>query len=133
MRFLLDTNVCSEYLKRPGRLAHRFVQHSGGLAVSAVVLAELYSWVSRRHSPKVLCDMIEDDLLECVSVIEFDHSTARRFGLLRGQLLTQGLTVDALDLMIAATALEYDLVLVTTNTRHFANIPGLQLEDWLAP
>ncbi len=33
--------------------------------------------------------------------------------------------------MIAAVALTHDLILVTNNTRDFANIPGLHLEDWL--
>jgi predicted nucleic acid-binding protein len=36
-----------------------------------------------------------------------------------------------MDLLIAATALVYDLTLVTHNTRHFQGIPDLRLEDWL--
>jgi predicted nucleic acid-binding protein len=40
--FLLDTNIVSAYLKRPGALAHRFIQYSGRLYVSSVALAELY-------------------------------------------------------------------------------------------
>jgi tRNA(fMet)-specific endonuclease VapC len=35
--------------------------------------------------------------------------------------------------MIASTALVHDLIVVTDNTRHFAVIPGLRLENWLAP
>jgi tRNA(fMet)-specific endonuclease VapC len=34
MNFLLDTDTCSAYLKRPAGLTHRFVQHSGGLCIS---------------------------------------------------------------------------------------------------
>lgn len=37
------------------------------------------------------------------------------------------------DLLIAATALEHDLTLVTGNSRHFAWIPGLVLDDWRTP
>ncbi|MGI6416460.1 MAG: hypothetical protein ACOX1P_12390 [Thermoguttaceae bacterium] len=29
MSFLLDTNICSAHLKRPGGLAHRMMQHTG--------------------------------------------------------------------------------------------------------
>ncbi len=32
--------------------------------------------------------------------------------------------------MIAATALQYGLILATLNTRDFAGIPGLAVEDW---
>jgi tRNA(fMet)-specific endonuclease VapC len=41
--------------------------------------------------------------------------------------------MDNMDLLIGVTALEYDLTLVTHNTRHFQNIPNLRLEDWLTP
>lgn len=37
------------------------------------------------------------------------------------------------DLIIASTALEHGFVLVTGNTRHFAWIPGLTIEDWRQP
>jgi predicted nucleic acid-binding protein len=35
------------------------------------------------------------------------------------------------DLFIAATALVHGLTLVTHNTRHFQNLPGLEVADWL--
>lgn len=34
------------------------------------------------------------------------------------------------DLLIAAVALAHHATLVTANTQHFANIPGLKVEDW---
>ena len=44
MSFLLDTDTCSAHLKRPAGLIHRFVQHSGRLYISTIVLGELYTW-----------------------------------------------------------------------------------------
>ncbi len=35
--------------------------------------------------------------------------------------------------MIASVALAHDLTLVTHNLKHFSEIPGLRVEDWLAP
>ena len=43
MNFLLDTDTCSAHMRRPARLAHRFIQHTGGLAIPTIVLAELRS------------------------------------------------------------------------------------------
>jgi tRNA(fMet)-specific endonuclease VapC len=41
MTHLLDTNICSAHMRRPGGLAHRFFQHAGGLTISTVMLSEL--------------------------------------------------------------------------------------------
>ena len=43
MNFLLDTDICSAHMRRPAKLAHRFIQHTGQLAGSAITLAELYA------------------------------------------------------------------------------------------
>jgi predicted nucleic acid-binding protein len=44
-----------------------------------------------------------------------------------------GVSVDRMDLLIAATALVFDVVLVTHNRAHFEKISNLRIEDWLAP
>ena len=49
MIFLLDTDICSAHMRRPGKLAHRFIQYQGQLAISSVTLAELYAGVYK-HS-----------------------------------------------------------------------------------
>jgi len=73
------------------------------------------------------------DLLSDVTVLPFDAYCAEEFGKLRGVLKQQGVAVNPLDLQIAAVALLHNLTLVTNNTKHFQNIPGLTLEDWLTP
>jgi tRNA(fMet)-specific endonuclease VapC len=109
MSYLLDTNICSAYLKRPAGLAHRFQQHGGGLAVPSIVLAELYTWAYRRDQPGPLLSLIEDDLLADIDVIDFDADCARWFGQIRAQLLAAGQVVNPVDMMIGAVALAHDL------------------------
>jgi tRNA(fMet)-specific endonuclease VapC len=130
MTHLLDTNICSMFIKRPGRLAHRFLQHNGGLCLSTIVLAELYAWAERSNSSRLRA-AIDDDLIEIVEVLDFDCECATQFGRLRADSLNRGTSVHAVDLMIAAVALAHDLTLVMNNTRHFVTIPGLRLDDWL--
>ena len=43
MTFLLDTDTCSAHMRRPAKLAHRFIQYTGRVAISTVTLAELYA------------------------------------------------------------------------------------------
>lgn len=133
MSFLLDTNICSFHLKSPAGLMHRFVQHSGQLYISTLVLAELYTWAYQRSDPRPLADRIEKELLADVGVLDFDSDCARRFGEVRGTLLVQGIAVSRIDLMIGCVALVHDLTLVTHNTADYRNIPDLRLVDWLAP
>jgi tRNA(fMet)-specific endonuclease VapC len=132
MTHLLDTNICSAHMRRPGGLAHRFFQYAGGIAISTVVLAELYSGAYKYPNPSRLLALIAD-LLQEVAVLDFDSSCAEQFGKTQGGLLQQGTTVPETDLMIASVALVYNLTLVTHNTVDFQNVPGLRLDDWLTP
>lgn len=133
MSFLLDTDTCSAHLKRPAGLMHRFVQHSGGLYLSTVGLAELDTWAYHRRNPASLVQRIENDLLPDVPLLDFGADCARAFGRVRGPLLQQGIPVSRLDLMIASDALVHNLTLITHNTPDYRSIPGLRLDDWLVP
>jgi tRNA(fMet)-specific endonuclease VapC len=131
MSFLLDTDTCSFHLKRPSGLMHRFMQHSGGLFLPTIALAELYVWAYRRSNPAKLLHSIARDLLAEVAILDFDTTCAEQFGMIRGALLQRGLQVDTAD--FAAVALVHDLTLVTHNTPDYQNVPGLRLDDWLIP
>jgi predicted nucleic acid-binding protein len=66
-------------------------------------------------------------------VVEFDQAATDQFGRLRSLLKRKGLAVPPMDLLIAATAVARQLTLVTHNVRHFANVPNLNVVDWLTP
>jgi tRNA(fMet)-specific endonuclease VapC len=133
MSFLLDTNTCSAHLKRPAGLMHRFMQHSGGLYIATIVLGELYTWAYHRQDPSAVIQRIENDLLSDVTVLDFDSHCVKTFGMVRGKLLQQGISVSRVDLLIGSVALAHNLTMVPHNTADFQNILGLRLEDWLEP
>ena len=132
MSFLLDTNIVSHHMRGTAGLAHRFTQHAGRLAMPALVLAELYAGAYLTADPAPRLRQVAD-LLTFIDVIDFDGASAEAFGRLRGRLQPRGLTVPPIDLLVASVALAHDLTLLTDNTRHFAPIPGLRLDNWLAP
>lgn len=132
MSYLLDTNICSAHMRRPAGLVHRFIQHSGRLSIPTIVLAELYAGAYMLANPAPIMAAISD-LLNDVAVLAFDSACAEEFGKLRGILKKKGVTVNPIDLQIAAVALVHNLSLVTHNTKHFQAIPGLRLDDWLTP
>ncbi len=130
MTFLLDTNICSAHLRRPAGMAHRLLQYSGRLAVTSIALAELYAGAYHRRERSSLLQRLEE-LLKDLEVLDFDCRCAERFGVVRGGLLRQGISVNTVDLMIASVALVNDLTLVTHNTVDFRNVPELRLDDWI--
>ena len=121
--FLLDTNVLSA-LRRRGRNpeAVRWVaaQRTTDLYVSVVTVGEIERGIMQqeRRNPPFASELATwlDRVLAWYGdrVLPFDISTAKRWG-----RLSATLGHDSADLLIAATALEHGLAVVTRNVRHF--------------
>ena len=48
----------------------------------------------------------------------------------KARLRATGIVIDDFDLLIGATAITHELVMVTNNTAHFKNLNHITLEDW---
>ena len=128
---LLDTNICIHVInaKPPGVLA-RFRQHRmGEIGICSVVAAELAYGVAKSGSTRNR-EALEMFLAPLV-VLPFDQAAFWVYGDLRAELERQGTPIGALDTMIAAHALSQQSTLVTNNTREFARVSGLSLENWV--
>lgn len=132
MSFLLDTDICSLYVKGNARLANRFVQYGGRLHISAVTLGELLTWAFRANAPPQRQQDVQN-LLNQVTVLDVTPDVAAKFGEIRAALFDAGTPAPVMDLFIATTALVHNLTLVTHNTADYANVPGLTFVDWLIP
>ena len=130
MGFLLDTNVLSAHVRGNRRVLQRVGQYGGRLFISTVTLAEVGVW-PRLHSAKIKqADL--DALLAGLHVLPLDEPVALRFAVVSAGLRNAGRPLPTPDLLIAATALEHDLTVVTANRRDFDPVPGLRVEDWTA-
>jgi len=65
-----------------------------------------------------------------VESLPFEGKAAMHFGKIRAYLAQKGTPIGPYDLQIAAVARAQDLILVTHNTREFARVPDLKIEDW---
>jgi tRNA(fMet)-specific endonuclease VapC len=131
MKYLLDTNTVVRYLngRAPNVRAKVIATPPGELAVSSIVVAELrYGAAKSAHPQAVLT--AQDQFLILVGFVPFDQDSADAYGTIRAHLEQQGTPIGANDLLIGATALAHNLILVTHNTREFMRIPGLAVEDW---
>ncbi len=69
-------------------------------------------------------------LLEHMRILPFTGETASHAAALRAALEAIGQSIGPMDVLIAATALEYQLPIVTHNLREFQRVPGLQCASW---
>lgn len=131
MSFLVDSDICSAQLRGYREVIGKFQQHSGSIYVSVITVGELLSWAFRLSTPARYRIAVEE-LLSDLIILNVDDQIARRFGIIRSALLDLSKPTPPTDLFIAATALEHGFALVTHNTRHFVDVPGIRLIDWLA-
>jgi predicted nucleic acid-binding protein len=117
--FLVDTNILSELVRKspdPGVL--RWAAEIRQMAVSAITVEEVYYGLSWKPNPRVLV-WFEEFLETHCEILPATSVIAKRAGQLRGQLQARGQTRASWDMLIAATALEHQMTLVTRNERHF--------------
>lgn len=134
MSFLLDTVVISELRKRNRNQNQRVVdwvgrQRSSDLFLSVLTIGEIEKGISRqqRLNPvfaETLTQWLEDTMHHYADrILPVSVQIARRWGILSDQLGHSGA-----DTLMAATAIEHGLVVVTRNVRHFEST-GVEVVD----
>lgn len=125
MKYMLDSNVIIALVMDTdaGVVARAAACDEGDMVTSAIAYAEV-AYGSRREKPPAFEQLRA--FVEEVPVLSFDHKAALAYAELpfrRG----------GYDRLIAAHALSHDLIVVTHNVADYADVPGLQVENWMLP
>jgi tRNA(fMet)-specific endonuclease VapC len=131
MRFLLDTNILSNLVRRPhGRVADR-IKRVGEKQVctSIIVAAELRYGAAKKGSLRLTSQL--EAVLRALEVLSLESPTDAVYGKLRARLERVGQFIGGNDLLIAAHALAMDHTMVTDNEGEFSRVRGLRIENWL--
>ena len=130
-RFLLDTNIVSDVVRRPqGRIAEHIREvGEAQVCTSVIVAAELRYGAAKKGSQRLTAQLAA--VLEALDVLPFEPPADAAYGLIRAQLEQAGQVIGANDLLIAAHAVAVGCVLVTDNEAEFARVHGLRRENWL--
>ncbi len=128
---LLDTNICGYLMrKRPPSVVERLATLGPArVAVSVVTAIELRTGADLATHPKRYHDLLDVFLSE-IAVLPLDERCVRTTARIRAALRRAGKPIGELDALIAGHALALDVTLVTHDTREFARVTGLHLEDW---
>lgn len=131
MKYLLDTNVCVDYLTGRFPRVLRRIQESlpQDLCLSSIVIAELRYGADKSQKPRLNHERL-DLLISEIPSRDFDSLAASSYGRVRASLEKKGKPIGPNDMLIAAHALALGLVLVSDNLREFERVPALKLENW---
>jgi predicted nucleic acid-binding protein len=135
LSYLIDTNVLSELRrKQPEARVVAWLQDRPpqSLFLSVLTLGEIRKGLERvedTHRKQILLDWLEVELPNYFvgRIVNIDSHTADRWGRLMAQA---GRPLPAIDGLLAATALQHDLTLVTRNTKDFAGLDVRLINPW---
>ena len=124
LRYLLDTDWVISYLRGHDETVKRLDELlPEGVGLSIISLAELYDgWGAGDDQQRVF-----DRLAAGVEILPLTDPVCRIFGQERRRLRAEGQIIQDLDLLIGATAICHDLVLLTNNHAHFSRMSGIRL------
>lgn len=132
-QYLLDTNIVIFLLKGKYRI-HEKIAFAGveNCFISEITLAELKIGAEKSSDP-IQAHSAVNAFTQTVTVLPIS-GVLDVFATEKVRLERAGTPMhDHFDVLLAATALFYNLVMVTNNVRHFSFFPNLAVEDWVLP
>lgn len=130
MAYLINTDIIIYSLKNDEHVKQKFRENRNiPKSISVITYGELvYGAKKSRHIEKNLA--VTYRIAQLFPVIDIDRSIMEVFGEIKTSLERKGNIIEDMDILIAATALSHNLILVTNNVKHFEKIKDLRMENW---
>lgn len=128
VQYLLDTDACIELFKHNERVLEKIeTVGAENCFVSEITIAELFYGAAKsgrqEHFDDVKNLLLAFDLMPIFSSLQL-------YGVHKAGLEAKGQMIGEFDLLIGSCAVYNDLVMVTSNVKHFDHIPNIKIEDW---
>lgn len=132
---LIDTDTLSEVMKSRDpsvlRRAREYLAIHGQFTFSIITRYEILRGLKAKGAARQL--LAFEDRCRASAMLALTDEIVIRAAEIYGDLHRRGELIMDADILIAATALVHNLVLVTENRAHFQRIPKLRLESWRGP
>ena len=129
MKYLLDTDISSYYLRGRFNLIETFEQKGlQNIRVSRITIAELEVLALRNPESKINLSSITS-MSSALGIMEVDRGTWKQFSLLKADILNRGVARGDFDIMNAAIANQHGMIIVTNNVAHYEDIASV--ENWI--
>lgn len=129
-KYLLDTNICVAMIRNLFNTRTKASEIGrNNCCISEITIAELYYGAYKSNNLLKHFNEVSrlKDRYEVISV----SSSLDAFGQLKADMERTGNKIDDFDLLIGATAITHDFIMVTDNVKHLGKIPGIQVENWI--
>ncbi len=132
---MLDTNICSFIMReQPEAVLKRLEQavlRNHRIVVSAVTYAEMrFGTIGKKASPRHAL-LVDAFCARLDAILPWDRAAVDATTEIKAALTVAGTPIGPNDTAIAGHAIAASAILVTNNTREFARVPDLVLEDWV--
>lgn len=132
--YLFDTDILSNIVKK--QPSPRLVKKLKPLSMAvqfttSINVGEIYYGACRSSRKRIILKAFSEAVFPNVNILSFDIESGILFGTLKAELEKNSIGCSEPDLRIAAIAIQHKLTLITGNTKHFKQIPGLKTDNWL--
>lgn len=128
---IVDTDILSFYFKGDEKVIARFEEYLKEfeqINLSIITYYEIIAGLKFKKAERQLTDL--EIFINNNTIIYLSEESAKLSGNTYADLRQRGVTIGTSDLLIAGTALEKGLTLVTNNEKHYEPIQGLKIENW---
>jgi tRNA(fMet)-specific endonuclease VapC len=132
--YLLDTNILSELIKKhpsPSVLSQLSSKPAHTLFTSSICIMELRFGSVLREDSEIFWEKVTQEIISRVNIAPIAEREALSAGNILAELRKKGEIIGLEDVLIAASAVANQCIVVTANIRHFSRIKGLKVENWL--
>lgn len=132
MIYIVDSNTCIYFMNgKYLSVREKFLSISPkNIKLSSIVKGELLLGAFKSQTREQTTNKVEK-FLKPFDIIDFTDKMSYDYAKIRAELEKSGQIIGANDLLIAATAINTNAILVTHNIDEFSRVKGLKIEDWV--
>lgn len=128
-RYLLDTNICIFYLKGKYNLDKKIAEvGEENCFISEITVAEMKYGVENSKTIEVIRPVVEVFISKFLVIPIYDSLDI--YAKEKARLKKKGLMIDDFDLLIGATSINHNMIMVTNNVSHLNRMENINIEDW---
>jgi len=131
-RCTLDTNIITAFLKNDLRVVQRaseYLEFFDKFTINIISYYEILRGLKDIGNEEKLNRF--DDFIQENELVSIGKDTVEKAAEIYAYLKKEGNLIEDADILMAATAIVEELVLITNNTKHFERIKGLKIDNWI--